>query len=298
MKNSYKVRNIYDLNSANLKELVVGSDYYIHKEGSSRSVLRYLSVNLNSNCKVINIDNSIESFKEEVNDLLSNIESDKKDINFSIDISLINRKEIANLFTQIARLCSVYSCNINICYGLAEYNPPSSGIDFNHIVRPVNQFFSGWSTKPGLPVMTIVGLGYEKDKALGAIEYLESSNTVIYIPNSQETRYRVDVEQVNESVLSIVKEENKIEYDVESPSDAIYSLDSVLTSNKSRYKTVLFPFGPKVFYAASLVSCIAHPEASVWFVSGEDNDLDSSQDREIIDCVGFHFEISYSNSES
>ncbi|EKO3500883.1 transcription elongation factor GreB [Vibrio fluvialis] len=293
MKNSYKVKNIYDLDSANLKDSVVNSDYYIHKEGSYRSVLKYLSASMNTKCKIINIDNSIDLFKEVVDQLLDQENNDNKKINFSVDISLINRKEIANLFTQIVRLCSAYCCKINICYGLAEYNPPSSGIDFNHIVKPVNQFFSGWSTKPGLPVMTIVGLGYEKDKALGAIEYLESSNTVIYIPNSQEQRYREDVEKVNSSVLSVVKSENKIEYDVESPSDAIYSLDSVLISNKTKYKTVLFPFGPKIFYAASLVSCIAHPEASVWFVSGEDNDLDSSQDREIIDCVGFHFEISY-----
>ncbi|HGS4630103.1 TPA: transcription elongation factor GreB [Vibrio cholerae] len=294
MKNSYKVKNIYDLSNANLSESLKNSDYYIHKDGSCRSVLKYLSVCLNSKCIIINIDNSVDIFNGIVDQLLKKEGNKNNKVCFSIDISLINRKEIANVFTQIVRLCSVYLCEVNICYGLAEYTKPSSGIDFNHVVKPVNQFFSGWSTKPGLPVMTIVGLGYEKDKALGAIEYLESSNTVIYIPNSQEKRYREDVEEVNGSVLNIVKSENKIIYDVEFPSDVIYSLDSVLISNKMKYKTVLFPFGPKIFYAASLVSCIAHPEASVWFVSGEDSDLDSSQDREIIDCVGFHFEISYS----
>lgn len=294
MKNGYSVKNIFDLNNSNLCNLIAKSDYFIHKKGTYRSVLGFLDIELPHQCKVIDVDDSITELMNEVNELLERANTETE-LNFSIDISLINRTNIANLFTQIARLCSVYSCNINICYGLAEYNPPSSGIDFNHIVKPVNQFFSGWSTKPGLPVMTVVGLGYEKDKALGAIEYLESSNTIIYLPNSKEVRYKIDVEQVNKSVLSIVKNENKIEYVVECPSEAIYSIDSVLTSHKSKYKIVLFPFGPKIFYAASLVSCIAHPEASVWFVSGEDNDLDSSQDRSIIESVGFHFEISYSN---
>ena len=293
MGNSFKVKNIYDLNKTSIINHIEKSDYYVHKKGNMRNILAYLNVTLEPSCKLIEIDGTSIQFEKEVSKLL--LQNEKKDISFSIDISLINRKEIANMFTQIAKLSSKFSCYINIYYGLAEYAPPSSGIDFNYLVKPVNQFFSGWATQPGLPVMTIVGLGYEKDKALGAIEYLESTNTVVYLPNSQEVRYRSDVEKVNETVLNLIQAKNKIEYEVNSPSEAVFSIDSILNYCKSKYKTVLFPFGPKIFYAASLVSCIAHPEASVWFVSGEDSDLDSSQDREIINCVGLHFEISSSS---
>lgn len=147
-----------------------------------------------------------------------------------------------------------------------------------------------------MPVLSVVGLGYEKDKAIGAIEYLESSKAFLYIPTSNEDKYFDDVVRENAQLLDQFGIKNRFIYKLESPTEAIYALDTVISANKNKYKIVLLPFGPKLFYALSLLSCIPHPEVSVWYVSGESGDGDSSQDRKASGLIGFKFDISGSGN--
>lgn len=291
MISDYYLQNIYNLvDIETIKQALLNSHFILTMHGDSRDVISHLGKDMFTDCQIVDLSENI--FHAE--SLLNKFENTEEqgELKIAVDISLIDRKTLANVFSLIAKLAIQRTCSVDVIYTLAVYSPPSGELESNNSVKPVSSFFSGWSTRPGLPIMTVVGLGYERDKAIGAIEYLESSRTYLYIPKSQEDRYYQDVITENNDLLDSINERDLISYKVESPSEAIYSLDSLITAYKNRYKVVLFPFGPKIFYALSLVASIPHPEASVWYVSGEDGDNDSSQDREVSTVVGFHFNIS------
>jgi hypothetical protein len=107
-----------------------------------------------------------------------------------------------------------------------------------------------------------------------------------------ESKYKQDVKTENENIIHSVPPENILDYDVHRPVDTIYSIDSMINSNKSKYKVVLFPFGPKFFFASALVASIPHPETSLWYVSGEEKDNNTSQDRKVKKWLGFKFILS------
>ncbi|KZN57698.1 hypothetical protein N474_25665 [Pseudoalteromonas luteoviolacea CPMOR-2] len=289
MKSNYKIANLNNLGREAAKKEMQESDFIISKRGNFRDAISYIGDEKFENIIVLGFDENIEE------KLLERHESHSS-TNVSIDISLIDRKRLAEIFYSIARVASEHHYTINVVYTLAEYNPPSGIVHPNNNVKPVSHFFSGWSNRPGMPILSIVGLGYERDKAAGAIEFLESSKALLFVPQSSEERYFTDVCRENEVLMGSFGVENQFTYNLESPIETLFRLDSLISAYKIDYKVVLLPFGPKIFYALSLLACIPHPEVSAWFVSGEDEDSDSSQDRKVFDLLGFSFDIESTQS--
>lgn len=190
-----------------------------------------------------------------------------------IDVSLINRSKLASIFNEIYELARQAPIDLFIYYSLASYTPPDSNPPPpNRKVSSVHPRFMGWDDDQANNVIAIVGLGYEKDKAIGAVEYLESVRSIVFIPNSSESEYLEKVKIQNEHLLSLTKPSDRISYLVESPVSTVIEIDAVLSTCRNRYKPVLLPFGPKIFYACSLLAALAHSNASVWYVSGEENE--------------------------
>ena len=284
MKSDYNITNLDKISENAIKNEMLTSDFIITKRGSCRDAISFFGEHLFSKNIILDVNDKLDQ-------TLIGRHSEHDKTKIAIDISLIDRKLLAELFSTIAKLAVQHCYDVCIIYSLAKYAPPSGVIYPNTKVKPVSHFFSGWSNRPGMPILSVVGLGYEQDKALGAIEFLESSEAFLYIPNSLEENYLADVLNKNERLLDHSEIKNQFPYQLESPVEVIYSLDSVISANKSKFKIVLLPFGPKLFYALSLLSCIPHPEVSVWYVSGEDGDADSSQDREISRLIGLKFSI-------
>ncbi|WP_318491431.1 transcription elongation factor GreB [Photobacterium leiognathi] len=291
MKSGYNITNIINLDTTSVEREMLNSDFIITKRGVNRDAITYTGLQERLNDKILCID------IDDVEGCLKQNQENGPSTKISVDISLIDRKSLADLFSILAKLAIEHCYEVSIVYALAKYAPPSGEILSNNNVKPVSHFFSGWSNRPGMSVFSIVGLGYERDKAMGAIEFLESSEVCLYIPQSIEEDYFTDVITENSSLLEHFNKRYQLLYRLDSPIEAIYSLDAVIRANKNKYKVVLLPFGPKLFYALSLLTCIPHPEVSVWYVSGESGDRDSSQDREVSSLIGFKFCISNSSIE-
>lgn len=190
-----------------------------------------------------------------------------------VDTSLIKRSCLAGIFNEIYQIAEHQHLNLYIYYSLGKYIEPNNDqLHPNKRVSSVHPRFMGWDEEQDLNVMAIVGLGYEKDKAVGAVEYLESLRTVVFIPNSSESAYLEEVKNQNEHLISSTNKNDQIFYDVENPVRTLLKIDSVLAGCYQKYKPVLLPFGPKIFYACSLLAAMAHPNASVWYVSGEESE--------------------------
>lgn len=186
-----------------------------------------------------------------------------------IDISSMPRVVMAALLTSIFDSTGEVAVELTVAYCLAKYVPPPSQHSTNVRVRPVHPRFTGFATNPGLPVASVVGLGYEKGKALGAVEYIQSADWWVFVPTSEETRYIRKVKDHNGTILNVVKDEQKFEYSVHSPLTVLTRLESLVADLSRTYKPVLLPFGPKIFFFCALLTALVHRSTAIWDVIGE-----------------------------
>lgn len=282
------VENLENLNTTELTELVSNSDICIYannKNDRSKNLSNILqAMDIKSHPIRMDINASSYVSGSELRHIIGTKIPSKK-ITICIDITYIERNEMATIFSIIAdSLQGDFCIDIVVVYALAVYNPPTDNFTPNDRVSPAHPRFSGWYAKPQFPVTAIVGLGYEKDKAIGAIEYIEADNSYIFVPSSSEEKYIESVYEQNEVLLKGVGEKNIIQYNVHDPVESIYMLNSIIAETKKISKPALFPFGPKIFFSASLIVALIHPETSVWYVSGEcyDNKYENQKTADLI----------------
>lgn len=192
-----------------------------------------------------------------------------------VDVSCLSRTSMGAIFSALKEAAQVATVKLSVGYCLARYSPPPDNRNpANRKVSPVHPTFSGWTAGPYRPVDVVVALGYEKGKALGAVEYLEPSRRWIFVPNSPETKFLGAVKAHNRELTS-GDVGVQIDYEVLRPRDAYFSLLSLVVGLLSEARPVLLPFGPRIFFAISLLVAMTVEEAAVWHVDGDD---DNSRD--------------------
>ena len=97
---------------------------------------------------------------------------DSAEVRMFVDISSQSRSRLAFILEAISRVAGNATVRVFFGYTLAQYLPPPLGRVPNVGIGPVSDFFAGWSPDPELPVSLVLGLGYEPDRAMGAVEYL------------------------------------------------------------------------------------------------------------------------------
>ena len=298
IKTKYNIDEFSELDFSSPSNIFDETNIFISSIKTTRTAMLHeaFEENTNADAKSIEVKFDCEEVdvERDLKLVFDTIECDDVGVlNIVVDISLIKRSTIATIFAEIFRFCKKKTISLDVVYSLAKYTPPEQDeMPITDTVEPVHEMFSGWTSKPGLPVMSVVGLGYEQNKAMGAVEYLESSNCYLFIPESPEKDYRKQVEIKNDTLLSIVGKDQCLEYDVLNPIYTIFHLDSFLRSHKLSNKVVLLPFGPKIFYVASLLAAIVNPEVSVWNASGNEKKYLEYQNREPVEIFGFKCRIS------
>lgn len=211
-------------------------------------------------------DDDLEKY---VHQLLASF-STENPVKVLIDISSMPRCVMAGLITAFEDVAYLgLAIEVTVVYCLAKYVPPLEKRISNNEAKPVHPNFTGFAIDPGLPVASIVGLGYERRKALGAVEYLQSADWWVFVPTSEEQKYLQKVQAHNSVILKGVREHQKFEYSVHSPLSVLARLESLVSSLVKTHKPVLLPFGPKIFFFCALLTALVHKRSAVWDVSGE-----------------------------
>lgn len=206
------------------------------------------------------------------NEFINKSSADKIFLDVLLDISSMPRPYIAAVMSAICSVADIRAIRLFTMYSLAKYTPPPSFLSPNITVGPVHNKFAGRTDDPGKSVAAVVGLGYERNKAMGAVEYIQTSDWWLFLPISTESKFRSQVNKHNRSLCEGTPKDKQFEYDLHSPLKTLVLLESLVSSIKETYKPALFPFGPKIFFFLSLITALIHPEASVWYVSGEADD--------------------------
>lgn len=186
-----------------------------------------------------------------------------------VDISSMSRSRMANV-VEVALMCAAKrSVIVDFVYCVAKYSPPPTEPTFIQTAGPVTPFFAGWTTRPEAPTCAIFGVGYEPDRVIGAIEYLEPGPIRAFIPVGTDPRFLDAVLQVNQPLWDEIIKEHQTFYKLSEPFNTFVRLESLLYSVKQEYRPILVPFGPKIFTIECLLAAVSHyPSVAVWRVSG------------------------------
>jgi hypothetical protein len=214
-------------------------------------------------------------FRQCVSDVISGVLSCiQGPIRILVDISSMDRYRLATLVDLFRLKGGDAEINVDFVYCLAEYSPPPDLTALNRHVGPVTPQFAGWWTEPDKPTVTVVGVGYEQDKAVGAIEHVQPAEIWLFYPHSPVAEYTAALKKANASLVGVTKQGRILAYEVDRPYDLFAKLESLVAGLESRANCILLPFGPKIFaLAALLVACI-HEKSAVWRVSGGEQPVD------------------------
>jgi hypothetical protein len=194
-------------------------------------------------------------------------------LSIAIDISCMSRPTMAAALQAVLDAATRRHVTLRILYVIAEYSPPPLKLPPNEDIRPVNDWFAGWPTNATASTSLVVGLGYERDKASGACEYFDASETWVFVPQSAISKYEAAVVDNNRELLNRARRRDRvINYAVERPTETFGVLAAAVSRILPRMNPVLLPFGPKIFFALSLLVAAVYREAGVWHVTG-DSDL-------------------------
>jgi hypothetical protein len=184
-----------------------------------------------------------------------------------IDVSSFSRFRIASMVDVIGRDEKNRALSITFLYSLAEYSPPPTDFVPNVHVGPMLPSFAGWSKSPENPPVAVVGLGYEQDKALGAVEHIQATEVWTFAPHSNVGKYPEATQQANRILFDAVPQWRRLSYELEDPFDCFVQLESLICGILPEATPVIFPFGPKIFAVPSLLVACLHSDCALWRVS-------------------------------
>jgi hypothetical protein len=189
-----------------------------------------------------------------------------------IDISSLSRTRIALFLEALGLLLPTVAVEVDFVYALAMYTDPVENESSNSHVGPVLPSFAGWWIEPDRAISAIVGVGYEQDKALGAVEHLQAADVWVFIPSSEIASYSPALAKANHSLLESVPRDRQLFYRVHDPMDCFQTIESLVYGLSLSENPVLLPFGPKLFALCCLLVALVHPQVPVWRVSAQDEE--------------------------
>lgn len=187
----------------------------------------------------------------------------------AVDISSMTRPRIAAIVETLVRTSPDVEIEMDLLYVPAKYEKPPAPVDASTALEPVIPWFAGWDADPSEPVCVIFGLGYEPERAAGAIDELDPLAAIPYFPVGLVDEFSSDVKAANAQVLGLPKVQAPVEYAVGDPFRTFVALEALVSQlEREESRPLLLPLGPKIFAAVAMaVSAQRQPPTPVWRVS-------------------------------
>ena len=188
----------------------------------------------------------------------------------TIDVSCMSRPAMAYAIEAICSAAETRPVRLALAYVIATYSPPPTCLPPNEDIKPISSWFAGWPRDAAASTALVVGLGYERDKAEGACEFFDASETWVMVPRSPVVEYDEAVAHNNEELLARSSRRNRaIDYRVNRPCETFGQLAATVANIMPRMNPVLLPFGPRIFFALCLLMAGVYREVGVWHVTGD-----------------------------
>jgi hypothetical protein len=181
-----------------------------------------------------------------------------------VDISSQSRHRIAAIVAVIQSLKCEQPIEVDFVYAFSKFSPPQEEGPLE-VIRPVLPEFAGWSSSPEQPTAAILGLGYELNKAVGALEFIEPARVWAFEPNGGDRRYASARRRANANLWNSLPEISRVPYKIAQPAQLFVILESLIFGLLQSYRPIVIPFGPKIFALCSVIVASVHfPRVAVW----------------------------------
>jgi hypothetical protein len=219
--------------------------------------------------KIVEVDG--HAYREWVHSWLAEVTSHdasgREAMRVLIDISSMTRLRIAAVVEALNELQSPVAVRVDFLYAPELYHEPPPPADATLSIGPVSPYFAGWSTELDRPLIAVIGLGFEPDKAAGAVEFLEPEHALACSPLGPDPRFREKLEESNSPLWS-ERVTRGFDYPLSDPYRGFVRLESRVQSLLRSARPLLVPLGPKIFaLACLLVAALHEPAVPVWRVS-------------------------------
>lgn len=203
---------------------------------------------------------------------------EKDSIHILVDISSMSRQRMAGVIDALRKEYPVKSIVTDFVYSIAEFSDPPEEINPITESGPVSPDFAGWNVDSTISTSAMFGLGFEQDQVLGVVEYLETDDIWVFIPEGPDHRYLESVESANETLWEIVPEERRLRYSVTDVYDTFLEMESLVYGLLATKRPIIIPFGPKIFSIISMIVSAMHdPDVPVWRVSTGQTDTPANR---------------------
>lgn len=207
-------------------------------------------------------------FADSVRACLRDVSRDEPLLRVIVDVSSLTRNRIALLCECFTDELPGKTLDVDFVYFIARFQAPTKRERQNAYAGPVTPRFAGWWRYPEFPVAAVIGLGYEENKALGAVEHLQVPESIwTFLPASNEPQYDLELVKANRDLFRRVPSEQRITYNVEDPFETYTMLKQLVSALSETQNVVLLPFGPKLFALLSILVGIQGHGAAVWRIS-------------------------------
>lgn len=210
------------------------------------------------------IESRGSDFRPLVRRLRKALDSGARDI--VIDYTSMTRSWYGGLMDYLHRAEMGSTLRVYLSYAPARYSEPKAPSP-NRVINPIPGF--SHLELPEKPVALILGLGYERDRALGVVEYMDPAEVfVFYTSPALDRRYEEDVRKSNRYLLRRLGARKKVEYPLENLHRTGVLLQSVCTALEDEYRVVVAPLGPKPFGVLGMALSLYLGNLAVWRISG------------------------------
>lgn len=195
------------------------------------------------------------------------LSSPREEINILVDYSSMTRVWYGGVLGFLRGLPACGKrVSVYFTYSASIYTRPQAPMPNEHM-GPVPGYSS--LIMPDSPTALLIGLGYERERALGLMEYVEPAETyAMYAEPALDPKFVSAVKTSNRDLLNSLGPERVFRYpfaDLRASANILSSLALGLTTRG--YRLILAPLGPKPFMFLSFLFATEHPDVDVWRVS-------------------------------
>lgn len=199
---------------------------------------------------------------------LMDIEFEDGVINVLIDYTSMTRIWYSSLIRFFLNPNNLEDKKVNIffSYSSGQFSNPSKSKDSVGYMSPIEGFVN--LSIPDKPTALIIGLGYEKNIALGLKEYFDASEVYLfYSDGGIDPKYPKLVEANNTYMFNEVKTNNIFQYPINDLNFTQLLLNNVCESLNNDFRVIIAPSGPKPFNLISFFVALKIGSIDVWRIS-------------------------------
>ena len=181
-----------------------------------------------------------------------------------VDYSCMTRVWYASLVSYIFSRAQGGAV-IDFLYAPAHFTPPLP-TRTNRYVQALAGF-SGLSS-PVRPTALVVGLGYESERALGLVNYVEPAETIAFLAEPAiDPKFVEATMGANAPLIELLGIDRIVRYPFRNFQATAVLLESCCAGLVKEHRTILAPLGPKPFTLLCLLLAVRLPGVEVWRVS-------------------------------